>query len=81
MTQFVVTIAYTTEEHMYRSRRDEALGFVGTSETIKESVYLSYVDTLLVEPGGVPRSIIPCVTLWDISGCRLSAVLLLDLAS
>jgi len=72
--QFVVTIAFTTEESMYSAWREDALGFI---KKRTKDVYLSYLDTSIIGTRESYRGVVPCRSVWDSSAARLTAVLLI----
>lgn len=76
--QYVLTIAYTAEKYIFNKWREEALALLGMGKGVMEGVYLRYIDISLVEMRDGYRGVMPCRSIWDISGSRLSAVLLLD---
>lgn len=79
----VMMIAYTEDTSQFDQRvRDAFVSLGGESEMLKHS-YLSYLDHGITVTKDVQKfsGIVPCSTVWDITGQRLSAVVLLDLPS
>ena len=70
--RFVLTIAYTEEGSIYNMWQEDVLGFVGKKIG---SAHLSYLDSTLIGTGESYRGVVPCRSIWDASGGRLSAVL------
>lgn len=74
IVQFVLTIAYSDEMSISSRWREDALSFVKKGI---DDVILSYLDTAIIGPGESYKGVIPCRSLWDISGERLSTVLII----
>ncbi|KAG9248833.1 hypothetical protein BJ878DRAFT_451516 [Calycina marina] len=81
--EFVIIIAYTTDKSTFKRWREEALAFIRVEGEGVVDVYLTYLDVTTNEHGSVEGStsdykgLVPCRSLRDKSGRRLSAVLLL----
>ena len=78
--QIVIMIAYADNLELYKRWRSEALGLVGEESLLEDRRYLSYLDMSLkglVDVEG-SRGVVPCRSIWDVAGSRLSTVLLLE---
>lgn len=79
----VVMIIYIEEPSQFEERLREALSPCGSQPKMLQDVYLSYLDHGITVTKDVQKftGTVPCRTVWDITGRRLSAVLLIDLPS
>jgi diphthine-ammonia ligase len=76
-----VTIFYSEDQSKLSSILSEAFDFLGGESSVLPYVYLSYLDDSMKRVDEVKKlaGILPCRSIWDASGCRLSAVILLDI--
>lgn len=79
--QLVLTLSYSENSVVLSSRLTAAFNSLGGESVLQKCIYLSYLDDSMesMKEAWKLKGVIPCRSIWDVAGKRVSAILLLDI--